>query len=153
MFGLEAMFGSDAVLKLDATSTTRAGLEKLFFSDLTEIPPLVFMEEAEKADPEALKIWLGALDDRGEIRKINFRVNMLRQVKVLFICSVNNKALFDKMMGSDGNEAVLCPAGVCLRCTSPARRKPFSSRFLTRKSGRRAVATSGSLRPFSWRAN
>jgi len=114
MFALEQMFGSDAVLKLDATSTTRAGLEKLFFSDLTEIPPLVFMEEAEKADPEALKIWLGALDDRGEIRKINFRVNMLRQVKVLFICSVNNKTLFDKMMGSDGSEA----GALSSRCVS-----------------------------------
>lgn len=105
MFALEQMFGSDSVLKLDATSTTKAGLEKLFFNDLTEIPPLVFMEEAEKADPEALKIWLGALDDRGEIRKINFRVNQLRSVKVLFICSVNNKSVFDRMMGSDGSEA------------------------------------------------
>jgi hypothetical protein len=114
MFALESMFGSDAVLKLDATSTTKAGLEKLFFSDLHEIPPLVFMEEGEKADPEALKIWLGALDDRGEIRKINFRVNMLRQVKVLFICSVNNKALFDKMMGSDGSEA----GALSSRCVS-----------------------------------
>lgn len=114
MFALEHMFGSDAILKLDATSTTRAGLEKLFFNDLTEIPPLVFMEEAEKADPEALKIWLGALDDRGEIRKVNFRVNMLRQVKVLFICSVNNKTLFDKMMGSDGSEA----GALSSRCVS-----------------------------------
>mgnify|MGYP006316047409 CR=1 FL=1 len=71
MFALEKMFGQGSVLKLDATSTTKAGLEKLFFGELDEVPPLVFMEEAEKADPEALKIWLGALDDRGEIRKIN----------------------------------------------------------------------------------
>lgn len=105
IFGLEQMFGSDSVLKLDATSTTRAGLEKLFFNELQDIPPLVFMEEAEKADPEALKIWLGALDDRGEIRKVNFKVNQLRAVKVLFVCTVNNKALFDRMMGSDGSEA------------------------------------------------
>lgn len=105
MFAIEQMFGSSSVLKLDATSTTKAGIEKLFFSELSEIPPLVFMEEAEKADPEALKIWLGALDDRGEIRKVNFRVNQLRQVKVLFICTVNNKVLFDKMMGSDGSQA------------------------------------------------
>jgi energy-coupling factor transporter ATP-binding protein EcfA2 len=102
---LEQMFGENSVLKLDATSTTRAGLEKLFFNQLTDIPPLVFMEEAEKADPEALKIWLGALDDRGEIRKVNFRVNQIRALKVLFICTVNNKSLFDRMMGSDGSEA------------------------------------------------
>jgi hypothetical protein len=105
LFALEKMFGSESVLKLDATSTTKAGLEKLFFSELTEIPPLVFMEEAEKADPEALKIWLGALDDRGEIRKINFRTNQLRSIKVLFICSVNDKAAFDRMMGSNGKQA------------------------------------------------
>lgn len=106
LFCLEQMYGANAILKLDATSTTRAGLEKLFFQDIKgNIPPLVFMEEAEKADPEALKIWLGALDDRGEIRKVNFRVNQLRSVKVLFLCTVNNKSLFDKLMGSDGSEA------------------------------------------------
>lgn len=105
MFALEKMFGSSSVLKLDATSTTKAGIEKLFFSELESVPPLVFMEEAEKADPDALKIWLGALDDRGEIRKVNFRVNQLRQIKVLFICTVNNKTMFDKMMGSDGSQA------------------------------------------------
>ena len=114
MFGLEKMFGQGSVLKLDATSTTKAGLEKLFFSELKEVPPIVIMEEAEKADPEALKIWLGALDDRGEIRKINFRVNQLRSIKVLFICSVNNKSLFDKMMGSDGSEA----GALSSRCVS-----------------------------------
>lgn len=102
---LEAMFGPGSVLRLDATSTTRAGLEKLFFNDLPIVPPLVFMEEAEKANPEALLIWLGALDDRAEIRKVNFRVNMLRALKIVFNCSVNNKSLFDKMMGSDGTTA------------------------------------------------
>lgn len=114
LLALEQMFGPGAVLRLDATSTTRAGIEKLFFSDLPSIPPLVFMEEAEKADPEALKVWLGALDDRGEIRKVNFRVNQLREVKVLFLCTVNNKTLFDKMMGSDGSEA----GALSSRCVS-----------------------------------
>ena len=105
LFCLEKMFGKGSVLKLDATSTTKPGLEKLFFDELATIPPLVFMEEAEKADPEALKIWLGALDDRGEIHKINFKVNKLRAIKVLFFCTVNDKRAFDKMMGSDGSEA------------------------------------------------
>jgi hypothetical protein len=114
LLSFEKMFGEGSVLRLDATSTTKAGLEKMFFNDLTEIPPLVFMEEAEKADPEALKIWLGALDDRGEIRKVNFRVNQLRSLKVLFFCTVNNKALFDKMMGSDGSEA----GALSSRCVS-----------------------------------
>jgi len=114
LLSLERMFGAGSILRLDATSTTKAGLEKMFFNDLNEIPPLVFMEEAEKADPEALKIWLGALDDRGEIRKVNFRVNQLRSLKVLFFCTVNNKALFDRMMGSDGSEA----GALSSRCVS-----------------------------------
>lgn len=114
LLSFEKMFGESSVLRLDATSTTKAGLEKMFFNDLAEIPPLVFMEEAEKADPEALKIWLGALDDRGEIRKVNFRVNQLRSLKVLFFCTVNNKALFDRIMGSDGSEA----GALSSRCVS-----------------------------------
>lgn len=114
LLAFEKMFGEGSVLRLDATSTTKAGLEKMFFNDLTEIPPLVFMEEAEEADPEALKIWLGALDDRGEIRKVNFRVNQLRSLKVLFFCTVSNKALFDRMMGSDGSEA----GALSSRCVS-----------------------------------
>lgn len=114
LLALENMFGPGAVLRLDATSTTRAGIEKLFFSDLPSVPPLVFMEEAEKADVEALKVWLGALDDRGEIRKVNFRVNQLREVRVLFLCTVNDKKAFDRMMGSDGSEA----GALSSRCVS-----------------------------------
>lgn len=106
ILALQKMFGTGSYLKLDATSTTKAGLEKLFFYDLKDqlIPPLVFMEEAEKANEEALKIWLGALDDRGEIRKVNFRENQLRRLNILFICNVNNKVLFDKMMASNGSD-------------------------------------------------
>ena len=126
LFCLEKMFGKGSVLKLDATSTTKPGLEKLFFDELTEIPPLVFMEEAEKADPEALKIWLGALDDRGEIHKINFKVNKLRAIKVLFICTVNDKKAFDKMMGSDGSEA----GALSSRCVTQVYYPRPSSRIL-----------------------
>ena len=104
MSALETMFGKGSVLKLDAPSTTRAGLEKLFFKDYEDIPPLILLEEAEKAEWETLRIWLGALDERGEIKKVNFRENYLRNIKVLFICAVNNKSLFDRMMGSDGKE-------------------------------------------------
>jgi hypothetical protein len=90
--------GEGAVLKLDATSTTKAGLEKLFFKDLANVPPIVVMEEIEKADEGALAIWLGALDTRGEIRKVNFKTNQVRKLSVLFICTVNNKAKFEGML-------------------------------------------------------
>lgn len=114
LLAIERLFGEGSVLRLDGTSTTRAGLEKMFFQDLRHIPPLVYLEEAEKANEDFLKIWLGALDDRGEIRKVNFRMQQVRPVKILFICTVNDKNAFDNMMGSDGSE----PGALSSRCAT-----------------------------------
>ena len=102
MLAIEKMLGEGSVLRLDATSTSRAGLEKLFFDNsedgVKQIPPLVFCEEIEKAREDWLQVWLGALDDRGEIRKVNYRMSQVRQIEILFFCSVNNKVAFDSMM-------------------------------------------------------
>lgn len=115
VLALENLLGPNSVLRLDATSTTRAGLEKLFFKDLVKIPPIVVCEEIEKAKEEWLQIWLGALDDRGEIRKINFRTCLVRELKILFICTVNDKNLFDKMMGGEGSNK---PGALSSRCVN-----------------------------------
>jgi hypothetical protein len=104
LLAIEKLVGTEAVLRLDATSTTRAGLEQLFFNDLPYIPPIVIMEEIEKANEDALKLWLGALDDRGEIRKVNFRLNKVRPLQIVFFCTANDKDRFDAMMGSNGRE-------------------------------------------------
>lgn len=97
---VEKLFGAGSVLKLDATSSTKAGIEKLFFNDLDKYPRLVFLEEAEKAPEDGLKLWLGALDERGELRKVNFRQTQVRSVEILFFCTANNKKAFDAMMAS-----------------------------------------------------
>jgi len=115
VLALENLLGPHSVLRLDATSTTRAGLEKLFFKDLVKIPPIVVCEEIEKAKEEWLQIWLGALDDRGEIRKINFRTCLVREMQILFICTVNDKNLFDKMMGGEGSQK---PGALSSRCVN-----------------------------------
>lgn len=115
VLALENLLGPHSVLRLDATSTTRAGLEKLFFKDLVKIPPIVVCEEIEKAKEEWLQIWLGALDDRGEIRKINFRTCLVRELRILFICTVNDKNLFDKMMGGEGSHK---PGALSSRCVN-----------------------------------
>lgn len=115
VLAIENLLGPHSVLRLDATSTTRAGLEKLFFKDLVKIPPIVVCEEIEKAKEEWLQIWLGALDDRGEIRKINFRTCLVRELKILFICTVNDKNLFDKMMGGEGSHK---PGALSSRCVN-----------------------------------
>lgn len=111
---VEKLFGPGSVLHLDATSTTKAGIEKLFFSELKQYPKLVFLEEAEKASEEGLKIWLGALDDRGELRKINFRQTQIRQIEILFFCTANNKRAFDNMMGTGSGE----PGALSSRCVN-----------------------------------
>lgn len=111
---VEKLFGPGSVLHLDATSTTKAGIEKLFFSELKQYPRLVFLEEAEKAPEEGLKIWLGALDDRGELRKVNFRQTQIREIQILFFCTANNKRAFDNMMGTGSGE----PGALSSRCVN-----------------------------------
>lgn len=115
VLAIEKLLGPNAILRLDATSTSRAGLEKLFFKDLAKVPPIVVCEEMEKAKEEWLQIWLGALDDRGEIRKVNFRTCLVREVRILFICTVNDKHVFDKMMGGEGSHK---PGALSSRCVN-----------------------------------
>ena len=97
--GVANLLGEDAVLRLDATSTTSAGIYKLFFKELDVVPPVVIMEEAEKTSEEALRVWLGALDDRGELRKVNYREMKVRSVQILCLATVNDKEQFDMLMG------------------------------------------------------
>jgi len=111
---VEKLFGPGSVLHLDATTTTKAGIEKLFFNELKQYPRLVFLEEAEKAPEDGLKIWLGALDDRGELRKVNFRQTQVREIQILFFCTANNKRAFDNMMGTGSGE----PGALSSRCVN-----------------------------------
>lgn len=94
MLGVEG----EAWLKLDATSTSEAGAQKLLL-DSPYIPPVLFVEEIEKAEEKMLRWLLGICDERGEIRKTNFRVGYrAKDVKMLVIATVNNMDLFEKLM-------------------------------------------------------
>jgi hypothetical protein len=42
---------------------------------------------------------LGALDDRGELRKINAREMRNREIKILCLATANDKDEFDRLMG------------------------------------------------------
>lgn len=95
---LVSIWGDGCCLKLDATATSKAGVEKMFFDELPEIPPFCVMEEIEKCDESGLTVWLGALDDRKEIRKVNFRTQKVRRVNFLALCTSNNRQKFDKIM-------------------------------------------------------
>lgn len=99
LLGIIKLFGDGAALRLDSTNTTRAGLERLIFKDLKAVPPIFICEEIEKADEQALRVWLGAMDDRHEFRKVNFHMHQVRKVYFISLATANDKEKFDLLMG------------------------------------------------------
>jgi|SRR5215469_2519379 len=87
---LEMMFGKKAVLLLDGTSMTSAGVQKLFMEELPVLPRFVIIEEIEKADPSAVQFLLGMMDDRGELRKNTARRNVATEAKVIVFATAND---------------------------------------------------------------
>lgn len=113
---LAEMVGESHVIKFDGPSCTKAGLENFFLNADNDIsgPKVMLFEEIEKAEPDALKILLGILDSRGEVRKTTGNDGQLsRDVKVLCIATVNNVALFEKLhagaLASRFTHKVFCP--------------------------------------------
>lgn len=89
---------NSAYLKLDATSTTEAGAQRILL-EAAHIPPVLIVEEVEKTDEKSLRWLLGILDHRAEIRKTNFHIGTkARNVKMLCLATVNDLNLFKKVM-------------------------------------------------------
>lgn len=107
------MVGSNAVLELDATSTTKAGAERILLES-AEVPPILICEEIEKTDEASLRWLLGVLDHRGEIRKTTHGGGLRqRSVKMLCLGTVNDYDLFRRVMdgalASRFSNKVYCP--------------------------------------------
>ena len=107
------MLGANFVLELDATSTTKAGAERLLLESKT-LPPVLVCEEIEKTDENSLRRLLGVLDHRGEIRKTTHNMGLRhRDVKMLCLATVNDMALFKRAMdgalASRFSHKVWCP--------------------------------------------
>lgn len=94
MLGIE----DEAYMMLDATSTSKAGIEKHLLDPDTPIPVVLAIEEIEKTSDKDLRWLLGVLDQRAEIRKLNYRVNSRRSVPMLCIATVNDMDLFKSVM-------------------------------------------------------
>lgn len=96
----------------DATNTTAAGAAKKFLSDPV-LPPVMMIEEIEKAEGENLRWLLGILDQRAEIRKINARGNRYKKAKVLCIATANDmrklKGLMGGALASRFANKIFCP--------------------------------------------
>lgn len=100
LLSIGKMLGEEgkAYLKFDATSTTEAGAKRLLL-EADFIPPVLIIEEIEKADEKAFRWLLGIGDTRGEIRQTNYRVgNKQRDAKMLILATVNNMSLFESLM-------------------------------------------------------
>lgn len=98
----QSVIGKGSYLAINANSATQAGIESIFLDRLPEVggcPPFVFIEEIEKTKEEINTVWLSCMDERAEIRKV--RHNNLRRVQVRALCfaTVNDKVLFDRIMG------------------------------------------------------
>lgn len=98
LLAFERMLGSDSVLKLDATSTSKAGAENLIL-EMDQVPPIIIIEEIEKCNPLNLPWLLGIMDNRGEIIKTNARVGSIRkEARSLVLATANNMDEFKQML-------------------------------------------------------
>src|SRR5439155_24406399 len=113
LLAVERMLGPGAVVKLDATMTSKAGAENLLL-ELAVVPPVLLVEELEKCDPANLPWLLGVLDQRGELIKTNARVGSVRkEARCLCLATVNDlgrfRAAFSGALASRFQHQVYCP--------------------------------------------
>jgi len=131
---LKHMVGEECVLEYDATATTQAGAIKDLDSRM-EMPRILVVEEIEKAEENSLRWLLSVLDHRAEIRKVNFRSNIHRSVKMLCVATVNNEKLFKGLMSG----ALASRFAHHLHCPAPDRNllEKILSREVAKVGGRK----------------
>lgn len=84
-----SMFGPDAVLTIDGTAMTSAGITKLL-DELETMPRFLIVEEIDKAPNDAVAVYLGLMDQRGELRKTTFRQNIQKDCRVCVFATANS---------------------------------------------------------------
>lgn len=94
---VKRMLGEKAVLELDATQTTQAGVIKNL-KEREELPRVIIIEEIEKADFKQLPWLLAMLDPRAEIRKMNYREKVHLELRGICIATINNYKLFTTVL-------------------------------------------------------
>lgn len=97
-------FNTDAerVLALDATTTTKAGLELLLIekAETGDLPPFLYLEEIEKHDITSLLSLLQVMDHRGKISRTNARQGNISASAKLCIWATCND--FEKLRKYEG---------------------------------------------------
>jgi hypothetical protein len=113
LLAVERMLGAEAVLKLDATMTSKAGAENLLL-ELDAVPPVLLIEELEKCDPANLPWLLGVLDQRAEVIKTNARIGSVRKpARCLCLATVNDldrfRMVLSGALASRFQHQIYCP--------------------------------------------
>lgn len=111
---ISKMLGPGMVLELDATSTTKAGAERVFLEAET-VPPILLIEELEMVEEDQLRWLLGVMDLRGEISKTNHAIGSVRKaVAPLCLAATNDLEKVEKFLAgalaSRFSHRVLFPA-------------------------------------------
>lgn len=91
------------VLSLDATTTTKAGLERLLLEKSQDglLEPILYLEEIEKHDIKTLLSLLGVMDSRGTIQRTNARVgNISAECKIVIWATCNDASKLRNFEGS-----------------------------------------------------
>lgn len=86
-------YGPDKVLHLDATTTTKAGLESLILRKAQEgtLPPFLYLEEIEKYDLTSLHCLHAIMDQRGRIQRTNARIgSVVAEAKIVVWATCNS---------------------------------------------------------------
>jgi hypothetical protein len=113
LLAVERLLGAEAVVKLDATMTSKAGAENLLL-ELEAVPPVLLIEELEKCDPANLPWLLGVLDQRGEVLKTNARIGSVRkEARCLCLATANDlgrfRAALSGALASRFQHQIYCP--------------------------------------------
>lgn len=116
---LNSVSETELVFSLDATTTTKAGLEIQLLQRAEEgtLPPFLLLEEIEKHDPTTLLCLLGVMDQRGRIQRTNARIgNKTAAAKIVVWATCNDEK---KLKNFEGG-ALFSRFAHKLYCTRPS---------------------------------
>jgi len=90
------LFPSDAVMWIDGTAMTSAGIIDALKDEET-MPRFMFVEEIDKADTGATAVLLGIMDKHGEIRKTTYRDKIEKECRCVVFATANSMERMKKI--------------------------------------------------------
>lgn len=86
----------NCVLSFDGTAITSQGITKAL-NKLDVMPRFIFVEEIEKSSNDAVAVFLGLMDDHGQLRKTTYREDIEKDCRVVVFATANNEEKLNTM--------------------------------------------------------